>query len=137
MEIVHILHNKEPARAGRTTMSPTAKGYVTTRKKRQQVVLGFGQKERNDRKVKDLKRKVKEIAKRLDPEGNARISYPDSVIEPSVKIEYNFLVSSTIDYGLEEFVNEVAFYGGELLNQDWVLIEWPSFGYAVKLELSW
>jgi len=136
MEIVHTLHNKEPARAGRTTMSPTAKGYVTTRKKSQQVVLGFGQKERNERKVKDLKRKVKEIATMLDPEGNARISYPDTVNEPSVKIEYNFLGSYS-DFGLEEFVNEVAFYGGELLNQNWVLIEWPSLGYAVELELSW
>ena len=136
MEMVHTLHKKEPARAGRTTMSPTANGYVTTRKKSQQVVLGFGQKDRNRRKVKDLKRKVKEIAIMLDPEGNARISYPDTVNEPSVKIEYNFLGFYSVD-DLEEFVNEVAYYGGELLNQTWVPIEWPSLGEAVVLELSW
>lgn len=134
--MVHILHKKEPARAGRTTMSPTAKGYVTTRKKSQQVVLGFGQKDRNGRKVKDIKRKAEKIAIILDPEGNARISYPDTVNEPSVKIEYNFLGSYSYD-DLEEFVNEVAYYGGELMNQTWVLIEWPSLGEAVELELSW
>ena len=112
-------------------MSPTAKGYVTTRKKSQQVVLGFGQIERNGRKVKDLKRKVKKIAKTLDPRGNARISYPDTVNEPSVKIEYNFLGSLE-----EEFVEEVAYDGGKLLNQEWVLIEWP-WGEAYELEMIW
>ena len=116
-------------------MSPTAKGYVTTRKKSQPVILGFGQIERNDKKVKDLKRKVKKIAKMLDPEGNARISYPDTVNEQSVKIEYNFLGSCS-DIDLKDFVNEVAFYGGQLLNQDWVLIEMP-WGEAHILQILW
>ncbi len=128
---MHTLHWKGAARAVMTDMSQDDKGYVTKRRISQPVVLGFGQKDRKGREVKDLVWKVHEVARMMDPEGNARITYPETINEQSVKIEYNF--PGTLE---EEFVYEVAHFGGALLNQEWVLIEWP-WGEADELRMLW
>ena len=133
MTQVHILHTRGAARAVTETMSQTAKGYVIRRKKSQVVILGLGQEDRKGNEVNDVEGKAKEVATMLDPNGNAQISYPVTVNEPSLAIKYDFFNEGPVD---EKFVEEVAFVAGELFNQKWVLIQFPS-GETGELHLIW
>ena len=84
----------------------------------QVVEIMLGLEDRNGKAIHNPNDKVLKVAKMLSPD--AHWYYTETATEPSVKIVYDF--EGPIDYPL---VIETAEFGGHLLNQEWVKINWP------------
>ena len=84
----------------------------------QVVEIMLGLVDRNGKAIHNPKDKVLKVAKMLSPD--AHWFYTETATEPSVKIVYDF--EGPIDFPL---VFYTANFGGHLLNQKWVKINWP------------
>ena len=84
----------------------------------QVVEIMFGLEDRTETTIKNFDEKIRKIAEMLSK--YAHWFYTETVNEKSVKLVYDF--EGPIDFQL---VFDTANFGGHLLNQDWVKINWP------------